>query len=87
MRKDSRGGDIRIGTVEGVIKVINIINGYMRTPKIDSLHAAIDFINDQRGLKIRKKALDKSSLGFNAWLAGFIEAAWKFKCKFKDKGL
>ena len=55
LRKDSKGGDIRIGTVEGVKRVINKIKGYMRTPKIESLNAAIDFINDQRGLKIRKR--------------------------------
>lgn len=86
LRKDSKGGDLRIGTVEGVIKVINIINGYMRTPKIESLHAAIDFINDQRGLKIKKMALDKSSIKSNAWLSGFIEADGCFMVIIRTKG-
>jgi hypothetical protein len=32
----------QIQKTEDVIKIINIINGYMRTPKIEALHRAIN---------------------------------------------
>jgi len=31
------------------IKIIKIINGYMRTPKIEALHRAINWYNDNMG--------------------------------------
>lgn len=86
LRKDSRAGDLRINSISGVQKVINTINGYMRTPKIDSLNAAIDFINEQRGLNIEKKGLDNSEMESNAWLSGFIDADGSFYIGLRKSG-
>ena len=36
---------LQILAKEEVLKIINLINGYMRTPKIEALHRAIDWIN------------------------------------------
>jgi hypothetical protein len=36
----------QIQDLVGVYKIINIINGYMRTPKIEALHRTINWIND-----------------------------------------
>lgn len=35
-----------IQNIEDVLKIINLINGYMRTPKIEALHTAIKWINE-----------------------------------------
>lgn len=48
------------------IKVIDLINGKFRTPKIKSLHRSIDRINLIYNLSIKKLPLDTSDLGSNA---------------------
>jgi hypothetical protein len=60
-----------IQNVEDVIKIINIINGYMRTPKIEALNRAIKWYKDNMNIDIQPLGLDKSSINSNAWLAGF----------------
>ena len=56
----------------------------MRTPKIESLHRLIDWLNARSGenLKMSKLGLDHSSLGNNPWLTGFLEADGNFFCGF-----
>jgi hypothetical protein len=66
-----------IGNIKGLIKIINLINGYMRTSKIMKLHKLIDFINN-KGYNIIKLPLDNSLLNSNAWLSGFIDADGSF---------
>lgn len=66
---------------EGVVSVINLINGKFRTPKILALHKAIDNLNKWRESNLLKLPLDTSSLDSNAWLAGFIDADGHFSIK------
>lgn len=54
--------------------VISLINGKMRTPKIHSLNALIDFLNETKGTTIEKHPVSIESLDSNPWLSGFIEA-------------
>src|SRR5689334_15647502 len=56
-----------------VLKIINIINGRMRTPKIEALHRAISWINEKDKSVIPYLGIDTSSLDSNAWLAGFTD--------------
>ena len=67
----------RISNLKNLIKVINLINGYMRTPKINQLYNLINYIN-ARGFNINQLPLDNSSLNSNAWLSGFIDADGHF---------
>ena len=60
---------------EEVLKIINFINGNMRTPKIEALHRAIRWINERDGTSIPCLGLDSSPLESNSWLAGFIDAS------------
>ena len=60
-----------IQNIEDVIKIINIINGFMRTPKIEALHRAIEWFNNFKDTKIKPLGLDSSPIDSNAWLAGF----------------
>jgi hypothetical protein len=65
---------------KSVTNIINLINGKLRTPKINSLHDIIDFLN-AKGDNIIKLPLDTSPLNSNAWLAGFIDADGHFAIK------
>lgn len=63
---------------EEVIKIINIINGYMRTPKIEALNRAIDWFNQYDACNLNKSGLDNSPINSNAWLAGFTDGDGNF---------
>lgn len=78
----------QIQDLQGVLKIINYINGYMRTPKIEALHRAINWFNSHnqtQNKKIEKfesniklLPLDKSPINSNSWLAGFTDADGNF---------
>ena len=70
---------LTINNYEGLLLLINLINGNMRTSKIYSLYNLIDWYNlKDPNLKIEKKELNRLSLDFTPWLSGFIEADGHF---------
>ena len=70
----------RISNLINLFKFINIINGYIRTPKIYQLNKLIDYLNN-KGYDINKYPLDLTPLNSNAWLSGFIEADGQFSVR------
>ena len=68
----------QIQSKKDVIKMINIINGFMRTPKIEALHRAINWFNEFENSNIDCLGLDTSPIDSNAWLAGFSDADANF---------
>jgi hypothetical protein len=63
--------------------IASIINGKLRTPKIEANHRLIQWLNNrQDSLIIPSLGLDKSYLGTNAWLSGFIESDGSFYSQF-----
>ena len=72
---------LTINSYEGLLFVISLINGNMRTPKIYSLYELIDFYNNSKKTNIEKKPLDNSPLQSNAWLSGFLEAYGSFQVR------
>lgn len=54
-------------------KIIPLINGYMRTPKIEALHRAINWFNQFDNCNIDRLDLDTSPIDSNGWLAGFTD--------------
>jgi hypothetical protein len=70
---------------EEVLKIINLINGYMRTPKIEALHRAIHWINEKDNTNISLLGLDYSSLNSNSWLSGFSDADANFSITIYDR--
>jgi hypothetical protein len=84
IQKNLNGGNIykkkgknaytyEISDIKNLIKLVDLVNGNMRTPKIVQLYKLIDWINN-KNYNIIKLPLDISTLDSNAWLSGFIEA-------------
>jgi hypothetical protein len=55
----------RISNLINLNKFINIINGYIRTPKIYKLNKLIDYLNN-KGYGVKKYPLDLTPLNSNA---------------------
>jgi hypothetical protein len=72
---------LTINNFEGIILVVNLINGYMRTPKIKSLFNLIDWLNNRFNINIEKKNIDNTSIDSNSWLSGFIDADGHFSVR------
>jgi hypothetical protein len=67
------------------LSVIKLINGYMRTPKIEALHRAIKWYNDFDSISINPLGLDISSIDSNAWLAGFTDGDGNFSINITNR--
>ena len=71
-----------INNYEGLILLTNLINGYMRTPKIIDLYLLIDWLNKNVSeLNITKASLNKDFLTNDVWLSRFIEADGHFSVR------
>lgn len=75
----------QIQKLEEVILIINIINGYMRTPKIEALHRAINWFNEFHNSDINCFNLDLSPINSNAWLSGFTDGDGNFSISLIDR--
>jgi hypothetical protein len=65
---------LQVNNKDGILFLISLLNGNMRTSKINSLYELIDWCNLKYGLNIVKKPVDSSPIGSNSWFAGFIDA-------------
>jgi len=72
---------LTINSYEGILLLISLINGKMRTPKLYSLNALIDFLNKTKGTVIEKYSVSIEPLDSNPWLSGFIEADASFQVR------
>ena len=62
------------GAVKTIKRIVALINGKFRTPKIHQLYLLIDWLNKKHSMNLEKLPLDNSPLHNNSWLAGFIDA-------------
>src|ERR1700733_2352954 len=53
-------------TDNGVIKIINLINGYLRSPKLYKFNLTIDYFNEKYSLGIPKYDVDRSNIRDNS---------------------
>lgn len=67
-----------VSPIIGLKKIVNLINGELRTPKIYQLHALIDWLNKHHKTNITKLPLKYSSLSEDNWLSGFIDSDGSF---------
>ena len=72
---------LTINSYEGILLIISLINGKMRTPKIYSLYALIDFLNETKGTNIERHSVSIEPIYSNPWLSGFIEADASFQVR------
>lgn len=70
---------------QDVIKIINIINGYMRTPKVEALHRSIAWFNKFDNQNINCLSQDNSPIDSNSWLAGFSDGDANFSITITDR--
>ncbi len=70
---------------EDVLILINLINGYMRTPKIEALHRAINWFNKFYNSALECLPLDNSPIDSNSWLAGFSDGDANFSITLTDR--
>jgi len=63
-----------IQSVRGLIKVVNLINGQLKTHKISQVEKLIDWLNKSHRSKINKLPKHKDNLSNNGWFSGFVDA-------------
>ena len=86
VRRKSNSIELRFSSWISLIKIIKLVNGKFRTPKIDQLYKLIDWINiKEPSINIPKLPLDNSSLDSNSWLTGFIDSDGNFYIRFSLK--
>ena len=66
--------------------ICNLINGYLRTPKVNDFYKLVDYLNfKKKNVSIKKLKLDSSSIDSNAWLAGFTDADGNFNLNISNR--
>jgi len=71
---------LNIYAFKDLVMIVNLINGHMRTPKIEALSRLISFLNTHYPLLqvASLKELDSSPIYSNSWLAGISDADGNF---------
>ena len=85
IKRKTNSIELRFSDKITLYKIINIINGKFRTPKIDQLQKVITFLNTKYFMDINRLPLDSSLLNLNSWLAGFIDADGYFYIRYSSK--
>jgi hypothetical protein len=71
-----------INDQKGILNLINLLNGNMKTPKIFSLYKLIDWLaSKNKNYNLRKLPLNTESFCKDAWLSGFIESDGHFSIR------
>jgi hypothetical protein len=73
---------LSINDQKGILNLVNLLNGNMKTPKINSLYKLIDWLNNKNpNLNLTKLPLNTDSLKIDAWLSGMIESDGHFSVR------
>nr|ATI20300.1 LAGLIDADG endonuclease [Juglanconis sp.] len=67
-----------VSPVVGLKKIVNLVNGELKTPKIYQLHNLIDWLNKNHRSGFEKLPLNKDSIQNSRWLSGFVDADGSF---------
>lgn len=76
---------LTIAKVAGLKKVVELVNGELKTPKINQLYLLIDWLNKNHALTIPKLPLNSCSLVNSNWFAGFVDADGSFSIQHTKK--
>ena len=67
-----------VSPVVGLKKIVYLINGELRTPKIHQLYKLMDWLNKHHNTNIDKLPLKEGPLANDSWLSGFIDSDGSF---------
>lgn len=76
---------LTVSPVKGLKRIVSLLNGELRTPKINQFYLLIDWLNKNHGLSINKLPVKTSNLSDDSWLAGFIDADGSFSIQHTKK--
>jgi LAGLIDADG DNA endonuclease family protein/cytochrome c/quinol oxidase subunit I len=71
-----------VSPVIGLKKIVGLLNGELRTPKIHQLYNLIDWLNKNHNTNIIKLPLKDSSLSEDGWFSGFIDSDGSFSVQY-----
>ena len=74
VRRKSNSIELRFSSKKTLCKIINLINGKFRTPKIEQLFKLIDWMNKNHCMSIQKLPINDSPILNDSWLSGFIDS-------------
>lgn len=77
----------QVNNKQGILLLISLLNGKMRTSKINCLYELIDWFNYKYGLTIVKNPIYISPISSNSWFAGFIDADGSFSIFINKKSI
>lgn len=77
-KKDNHAYTLSITSITSLIKIMNLLNGFLRTPKIHQFNKLIDWINNNTNSFLIKHNVDITNIHNNAWFSGFVEADGSF---------
>lgn len=73
---------LSINNKEGILYLVKLLNGNMRTPKFNSLFKLIEWLNNENPkLNIHKLSLSSKPLNEKAWFSGMIESDGHFSIR------
>ena len=73
--------NLHINDQKSILNLVKLLNGKMKTPKINSLYKLIDWFNNKNSLNLIKLPLNTDPLGNDAWLSGMIESDGHFSVR------
>lgn len=76
---------LTVSPVKGLKKIVELINGELRTPKIYQLNLLIDWLNKNHNSNIIKLSLKKGNISEDAWFSGFVDADGSFSIQHTKK--
>ena len=74
-----------IGDIKGIMILINLMHGKLRTPKNIRFNNLIQFINAKYSLDTPESLLDNSNLINNSWFTGFTESDGHFGINYIER--
>ena len=76
-----------IGDKKGILLIINLLHGKLRTPKNKRFNDLICFFNEKYSLNITESSIDTSDFLENSWFTGFTESDGHFGIKYVERKL
>ena len=76
---------LTISPVKGLKRIVRLLNGELRTPKINQLYLLIDWLNKNHVSNINKLPIKTGNLNDDSWLAGFVDADGSFSIQHTKK--